>query len=202
MERDTATRTETAARAAAPPAQEGRKVVAGIFTDREAAVAAIDGLKAAGFDAADVGVAMRDQGQQGDLADETGAKAAGGAAAGALGGGLLGGALGLLVGLGALAIPGIGPVLAGGALAAAFGLGGGTAVAGAGIGAAAGGLVGALVGLGLPEAEAKHFEEGFRAGGVLVTVNGGERAADALAVLERHGADTGSGAPGAPGAPA
>ena len=98
------------------------------------------------------------------------------------------------MGLGALAIPGIGPVIAGGALATAFGLGGGTAVAGAGIGAAAGGLVGALVGMGIPEAEAKHFEEGFQAGGVLVTVNGGDRAGDALTVLERHGADTGGGA--------
>jgi hypothetical protein len=109
-----------------------------------------------------------------------------------VGGGLLGGALGLLVGLGALAIPGIGPVLAGGALATAFGLGGGTAVAGAGIGAAAGGVLGALVGLGIPEHEAKHFEAGFQAGGVLVTVNGGERALDALTILEHHGADTGA----------
>ena len=121
-------------RADSPPAPAGRPVVAGLFTEREAAVAAIDDLKAAGFAPDDVGIAMRDQGQQGDLAEETGAKAAGGAAAGAVGGGLVGGALGLLVGLGALAIPGIGPVLAGGALATAFGLGGGTAVAGAGIG--------------------------------------------------------------------
>ena len=183
---------EPSERRTAAPARDlgGRKVVAGLFAEREAAVAAIDDLKAAGFTPDDVGIAMRDKGQQGDLAEETGAKAAGGAAAGAAGG-----ALGLLVGLGALAIPGIGPVLAGGALATAFGLGGGTAVAGAGIGAAAGGLVGALVGMGIPEAEAKHFEEGFQAGGVLVTVNGGARAADALAVLERHGADTGAGAP-------
>ena len=189
MERDTDTR------ATPPPAQGGRRVVAGLFAEREAAVAAIDGLKAAGFSPDDVGIAMRDQGQQGELAEETGTKAAGGAATGALGGGLLGGALGLLVGLGALAIPGVGPVLAGGALATAFGLGGGTAVAGAGIGAAAGGLVGALVGLGIPEAEAEHFEAGFNAGGVLVTVNGGARAAEAQAVLLRHGADTGPGAP-------
>ena len=186
MERDTDPRADS------PPAPAGRPVVAGLFAEREAAVAAIDDLKAAGFSPDDVGIAMRDKGQQGDLADETGAKAAGGAAAGAVGGGLVGGALGLLVGLGALAIPGIGPVIAGGALATAFGLGGGTAVAGAGIGAAAGGLVGALVGMGIPEAEAKHFEEGFNAGGVLVTVNGGDRALDALAVLERHGADTGA----------
>ena len=179
------------------PASGGRVVVAGLFTEREAAVAALDDLKAAGFAPDDVGVAMRDRSDQGDLAAETGTKAAGGAATGALGGGLLGGALGLLVGLGALAIPGVGPVLAGGMLATAFGLGGGTAVAGAGIGAAAGGLVGALVGLGIPEADAQHFEAGFNAGGVLVTVNGGARAADARAVLQRHGADTGPGAAGA-----
>ena len=97
-------------------------MVAGLFTEREAAVAAIDDLKGAGFAPDDVGIAMRDKGQQGDLAEETGAKAAGGAAAGAVGGGLVGGAVGLLVGLGALAIPGIGPVIAGGALATAFGL--------------------------------------------------------------------------------
>ena len=172
----------------------GRKVVAGLFKDREDAVASIEGLKDAGFDANDVGIAMHDKTEQKEMSEETGTKAASGAATGVLGGGLLGGALGLLVGIGALAIPGIGPVLAGGALATAFGLGGGTAVAGAGIGAAAGGLLGALVGLGIPENEAKHFEAGFRAGGVLVTVNAGSRAADAVAIMERHGADTGAGA--------
>jgi hypothetical protein len=191
MKRDTDAAADT--RAAPPADAGGRTVVAGLFTEREAAVAAIDDLKAAGFAPDDVGVAMRDRSDQGDLAEETGAKAAGGAATGAVGGGLLGGALGLLVGLGALAIPGIGPVLAGGALATAFGLGGGTAVAGAGIGAAAGGLVGALVGMGIPEADARRFEEGFRAGGVLVTVDGGDRAPDAAAVLRRHGADLGGG---------
>jgi hypothetical protein len=192
IDTDTDTDTDTAARATPPPAGGGHGVVAGLFTEREAAVAAIDDLKAAGFDAEDVGVAMRDRSDQGDLAAETGTKAAGGAATGALGGGLLGGALGLMVGLGALAIPGVGPVIAGGMLATAFGLGGGTAVAGAGIGAAAGGLVGALVGLGIPEADAQRFEAGFNAGGVLVTVNGGARAADARALLQRHGADTGA----------
>lgn len=170
----------------------GRTAVAGLFTEREEAVAAIDDLKAAGFRPEDVGVAMRDRTEQGELAEETGTKAAGGAATGALGGGVLGGLLGFLVGVGALAIPGIGPVVAGGALATAFGVGGGTAVAGAGIGAAVGGLAGALVGMGIPETEAKHFEAGFRAGGVLVTVNAAGRAADAVAVLERHGADTGA----------
>ena len=105
----------------------------------------------------------------------------------------MGGALGLLVGIGALAIPGIGPVVAGGMLASAFGITGGTAVAGAGIGAATGGIVGALVGLGIPEAEAQHFETGIRAGRTLVTVGAGGRAMEALAILRRNGADSGPG---------
>jgi hypothetical protein len=172
----------------------GRKVVAAVFDDRADAERAINGLRDAGFPPDRIGVALRDRTEQGELVEETGTKAAEGAATGALGGGLLGGLVGLLVGLGALAIPGIGPVVAGGALASAFGLAGGTAVAGAGIGAAAGGLVGALVGMGIPEEEARYFEAGFRAGGVLVTVNAGPRAGEALAVLERHGADTGAGA--------
>src|SRR4029079_16072887 len=101
----------------------GRTTIAGLFGEREAAVAAINDLKDAGFRPDDVGVAMRDRTDQGDLAEETGTKAAEGATAGALGGGLLGGLVGFLVGIGALAIPGIGPVVAGGALATAFGPG-------------------------------------------------------------------------------
>ena len=187
MERDTR-------EAGAAPVRDlrGRTVVAGLFTDRDAAVAAVEGLKAAGFRPEDVGVAMRDRTAQGELVEETGTKAAEGAAAGVLGGGLLGGLVGLLVGVGALAIPGIGPVVAGGALASAFGLAGGTAVAGAGIGAAAGGLVGALVGMGIPEEEAKHFEAGFRAGRTLVTVEAGpERAGEAADLLRAYGGDIG-----------
>ena len=175
----------------------GRTTIAGLFPERAAAERAINDLKDAGFRPDDVGVAMRDRTEQGELAEETGTKAAEGATTGALGGGLLGGLVGFLVGIGALAIPGIGPVVAGGALATAFGLGGGTAVAGAGIGAAAGGIAGALVGMGIPDEEAKHFETGFREGGVLVTVTPAARAMDALAVLERNGADTGPGSLGA-----
>lgn len=179
-----------------PRDMSGRSTIAGLFTDRMGAERAIEDLKSAGFSADQVGVAMRDRSEQGSLAEDTGTKAAGGAVSGAVGGGMLGGLVGLLVGVGALAIPGIGPVIAGGALASAFGLGGGTALAGAGIGAAAGGIVGALVGMGIPEQEAKHFETGFQAGGVLVTVNAGARAMDALAILERNGADTGPGSMG------
>lgn len=175
----------------------GRSTVAGLFRDRDDAEQAINELKDAGFRPEDVGVAMRDPTAQGELAEDTGTKAAQGATSGALGGGLLGGIVGFLVGIGALAIPGVGPVVAGGMLASALGLGGGTALAGAGIGAAAGGIVGALVGLGIPEDEAKHFESGVREGSVLVTVRAGARAMEAMAILERSGADTGPGSIGA-----
>jgi len=98
---------------------------------------------------------------------------------------VVGGVLGLLVGIGALAIPGIGPVIAAGPLVAALG----TAAAGAGIGAAAGGLLGALVGAGIPEEEAHLYAEGVRRGGSLVTVSTDESmASTAYSVLRRHNA--------------
>ena len=180
----------------------GRSTIAGIFHSRDDAERAIHELRDAGFRPEDVGVAMRDRTAQNQLVEDTHTRATEGAVSGALGGGLLGGVVGFLVGVGALAIPGLGPVVAGGALAATFGLAGGTAVAGAGIGAAAGGMVGALVGMGIPEEEAQHLESGFRAGGILVTVRGGERALEALAILERHGADTGPGSVAASDRPA
>jgi uncharacterized protein (TIGR02271 family) len=86
--------------------------------------------------------------------------------------------------VGVLAIPGIGPIVAGGTLA--------STLAGAGIGAAAGGLLGALVGMGVPEEDARHFDQGFRAGGTLVTVNAGNRAEEARECLYESGADLGS----------
>jgi hypothetical protein len=141
----------------------GRHTVAGLFPDRASAEQAIDALKAAGFTGDQIGVAMRDRTAQGELLTETGTQAAEGAAAGAVGGGLLGGLTGFLIGIGAWALPGIGPVIAGGALATAFGVAGGTAVAGVGLGVAAGGLLGALLGLGLPESEARR--DGLPRGG-------------------------------------
>jgi uncharacterized protein (TIGR02271 family) len=96
----------------------------------------------------------------------------------------LGGVIGLLAGVGALAIPGVGPIIAGGTLA--------STLAGAGIGAAAGGLLGALVGMGVPEEDAEHFDQGFRAGGTLVTVNAGNRVEEARTCLYESGADMGS----------
>jgi hypothetical protein len=112
-----------------------------------------------------------------------------GAGAGATGGTVLGGALGLLVGAGLLAIPGIGPVLAAGPLAAAIGSTAAGGLVGAGIGAAAGGLLGALIGAGVPEQDAEHYTEGVRRGGTLVTVETEDRMADnAYRIMQRHGA--------------
>jgi hypothetical protein len=170
----------------------GRSTVAGVFKDRHDAERAIEALRDAGFSREQIGIAMRDRTAQGEMVEETGTHAAGGAAAGIVGGGLLGALAGFLVATGALAIPGIGPVVAGGVLASTFGIVGGTAVAGAGIGAAAGGILGALIGMGIPEHEARHFEHGVRSGGTLVTVTAPGRAADAVAILERFGGDTGA----------
>jgi uncharacterized protein (TIGR02271 family) len=162
---------------------EGRSTIVGLFPDRSHAEAAINDLKAEGFSEDEIGIAMRDRTAQGQLIEDTGAQATEGAAKGAVGGGVIGGVVGLLGGLGALAIPGLGPIFAAGWL--------GSTLAGAGIGAAAGGILGALVGAGVPEHEAKHFERGFKEGGILVTVRAGERAAAAVDVLRRRGADLG-----------
>ena len=117
------------------------------------------------------------------VAGDTADAGASGAGAGAVGGTVLGGGLGLLVGLGALAIPGIGPVVAAGTLATVLG----TTALGAGIGAAAGGLVGALVGSGVPEEDANVYSEGVRRGGTLVTVSVADDMTDkAISVLESH----------------
>lgn len=174
------------------PSADGRTVVAAIFPDRPTAERAIEALRGAGFEGDQIGVAMRDRTDTGALVDDTGTTAVEGAVGGAVGGGLLGGVAGFVVGLiAALVIPGIGPIVAGGTLAAALGTAGGTAMAGAGLGAAAGGLVGALNQLGVPETAAEHFERGFRAGGVLLTVNAGEHAAEALSLLSQAGGDLG-----------
>ena len=169
----------------------GRRTIAGLFRDREDAERAVHELKDAGFSGDQIGVVMRDRTAQGELAEQTGTHAAAGAVSGLVGGGLLGGLVGFLLAIGAIAIPGIGPVVAGGALAAALGVVGGTAAAGAGIGAAAGGLLGALIGMGIPETEARELEAGVRAGSTLVTVETRGRGDEALRILERHGASTG-----------
>ncbi len=172
----------------------GRSTVGGLFADRSHAQQAIADLKAAGFDEENIGVAMRDRNEQGHLAEDAGVHGTH-AGSGAATGGVVGGVLGLLVGIGALAIPGIGPVITAGVLAHAIGAG----AAGVAIGAVGGGVVGALIGLGIPEHEAKHFETGFNAGGALVTVNAGPRASEAIEIMERDGGDTGASAYASPG---
>ena len=164
------------------PRVAGETVVA-LFADQTAAERGIQALKAAGFTEPQIGVAVRDRQQQEEITEGTGTKAAEGAAAGAMGGGMVGGVIGLLAGVGALVIPGIGPIIAVGTL--------GATLTGAGIGAAAGGLIGALAGMGVPDEDAKHFERGFQEGGVLVTVEAGEDAAQARQALILGDADLG-----------
>ena len=164
--------------------RDGQTVV-GLFKDVPDARRAIERLKEAGFRDDKIGVAMRDRTQQEEVRADTGTKAAQGAASGAVGGGIVGGLLGLLAGVGALAIPGVGPVIAGGVL--------GSTLAGAGIGATAGGIGGALIGMGLREDEAKHFELALQSGGVLVAVEPEGNATQARRILLDAGADLGPG---------
>ncbi|WP_263383594.1 RNA recognition motif domain-containing protein [Granulicella arctica] len=135
----------------------------GIFPSHSAAEAAVDRLHAAGFSNDDVSVLMADKQGSKDFAAEKNTKAPEGTTVGVLGGGTLGGTLGLLAGIGALAIPGVGPLIAAGPIMGAL--------AGLGIGGAVGGLVGALVGMGIPEYEAKRYEGRVNDGGILVSVH-------------------------------
>jgi len=137
--------------------------VFGIYRDRRHAEQAVDALRAAGFRNSDVSVLLPDNVGSKDFAHEKGTKAPEGTATGAASGGVLGGALGWLAGIGALAIPGVGPFIAAGPIMGAL--------AGAGVGGAVGGLVGALVGMGIPEYEAKRYEGRVRQGGVLLSVH-------------------------------
>ena len=160
--------------------QDTGRTVVGLFTRRSAAEAAIRDLKSAGFSDDRIGVALQDPSEQRDLLESSGGTAAEGAAAGALSGGLVGGLIGLL---GSLLVPGVGPIVVGGVFA--------STLAGAGIGAATGGIIGALVGMGVPEADAQHFDAGLRSGRTLVAVSAGNRTDEALAILDRHGMDFG-----------
>jgi uncharacterized membrane protein len=124
----------------------------------------VDDLKAAGFSNHNISVLMSDKASTKDFAQETHTKTPQeGAVTGAKAGGLLGGTLGLLVGIGTLAIPGVGPFIAAGPLMGAL--------SGTALGAAVGGITGSLVGLGLTEMEARHYESKLRAGNVLVSVH-------------------------------
>src|SRR5437016_7138797 len=116
----------------------------------------VDDLRAAGFSNDDISVLLPDKAGTRDFALEKGTKAPEGAATGAGAGGVVGGALGWLAGIGALAIPGVGPFIAAGPIMAAL--------SGAAVGAAVGGVGGALIGMGIPEYEAKREESKLQAG--------------------------------------
>jgi hypothetical protein len=127
------------------------------------AVTIVDQLKAAGFSKNDISVLFPDKTGTKDFAHEQNTKAPEGAAAGAGTGGVLGGAFGWLVGIGALAIPGLGPFVAAGPIMAAL--------SGAAAGAALGGITGALIGMGIPEYEAKRYEGKLKEGNILISVH-------------------------------
>jgi hypothetical protein len=127
------------------------------------AVNIVDRLKAANFSNNDISVLFPDKTGSRDFAHEQHTKAPEGAATGGITGGVLGGTFGWLVGIGALAIPGVGPLIAAGPLMAALG--------GAAVGGALGGITGALVGFGIPEYEAKRYEGKVRAGNLLISVH-------------------------------
>jgi Alternative complex III, ActD subunit len=135
----------------------------GIYPNQKSVEGAVDTLKANGFRNTDISVLFPETSGTKDFAHEKHTKAPEGATTGAGTGAVLGGALGWLTGIGALAIPGLGPFIAAGPIMAAL--------AGAGVGGAVGGIVGALVGMGIPEYEAKRYEGRIKSGGILLSVH-------------------------------
>jgi hypothetical protein len=137
--------------------------VFGIFRDRRHVETGVDKLFEAGFRGEDISVLLPDNVGTKDFAHEKHTKAPEGAATGATTGGVVGGTLGLLAGIGAIAIPGVGPFIAAGPIMGAL--------AGIGTGGVVGGVIGALVGLGIPEFEAKRYEGMIKEGRVLLSVH-------------------------------
>ena len=134
--------------------------VFGIYSTYEGVESAVDVLKSAGFRNTDISVLFPENAGTKDFAHQKGTKAPEGASAGAATGAVIGGTLGWLAGIGALAIPGVGPFIAAGPIMAAL--------AGAGVGGTVAGITGALIGMGIPEYEAKRYEGRLRKGGILL----------------------------------
>jgi hypothetical protein len=137
--------------------------VFGIYKDIDQAETAADQLVVSGFSHEDISVLMADTDGTRQFAHEKNTKAPEGTTAGVTTGGVVGGTLGVLVGIGALAIPGVGPLIAAGPIMAGL--------AGLGMGCAVGGLIGGLVGMGIPEYEAKRYEGRVKDGGVLLSAH-------------------------------
>jgi heat induced stress protein YflT len=157
--------------------------VFGIYPSYEAVERAVDALKSAGFRSTDISVLFPENLGTKDFAHAKGTKAPEGAATGAASGAVVGGAFGWLAGIGALAIPGLGPFIAAGPIMAAL--------AGVGVGGTVGGVTGALVGMGIPEYEAKRYEGRLKKGGILLSVHSdnSDWTKRAKEILERTGAE-------------
>lgn len=160
------------------------KTVICLVPDSTRAQSVVNDLRTAGFSNDNISVLLPDKSGTRDFAHEHGTKAPEGALAGAGAGGAIGGTLGWLVGIGSLAIPGVGPFIAAGPILAAL--------SGAAVGAAVGGVTGALIGMGVPEFEAKQYEGKLKAGNVLISVHT-ESSRDidrAKEILIRHKAES------------
>lgn len=157
--------------------------VYGIYMNVAQADQAADRLIASGFSNQDISVLMADKDASHQFAHEKNTKAPEGATTGVTTGGVIGGTLGVLAGIGALAIPGVGPLIAAGPIMAGL--------AGLGIGGAVGGLIGALVGMGIPEYEAKRYEGRVKDGGVLLSAhcNTSDEISRAKDILKATGAE-------------
>lgn len=153
-----------------------------IVNSESQATRIISRLRLAGFLGNDISVLFPDTSGTRDFAHEQHTKAPEGATAGAGAGGVLGGTLGWLAGIGALAIPGLGPFIAAGPIVAAL--------SGPAVGAAVGGLTGALVGMGIPEYEAKRYEGKLKSGNILISVHSDDsnQAKAAKEIFEQEGA--------------
>ena len=137
--------------------------VFGIYRTIGQAEETVNRLVAAGFSHDDISVLLPDNDSTKEFAHKKDTKAPEGTTTGVTAGGAIGGALGLLAGIGALAIPGVGPFIAAGPIMATL--------AGVGVGGAVGGLIGALVGMGIPEYEAKRYEGRIKEGGILLSAH-------------------------------
>ena len=137
--------------------------VFGIYGSRQSVESAVDTFLTSGFATTDVSVLLPENLGSKPIATHKETKATEGATAGGGAGAVIGGTLGLLAGIGALAIPGVGPFIAAGPIMAAL--------AGIGVGGAVGGFAGALIGMGIPEYEAKRYEGRIQKGGILLSVH-------------------------------
>jgi uncharacterized membrane protein len=157
--------------------------VFGIYPSPQHAERAVDSLIAGGFRSETISVLLADTRSTKEFAHEKATKAPEGTTVGATTGGVIGGTLGVLAGIGALAIPGVGPFIAAGPIMAGL--------AGLGVGGAVGGLVGALVGMGIPEYEAKRYEGRVKDGGTLLSVDcdDSEQVRRAKDILRASGAE-------------